>query len=348
MRVTLRTVRLTKLHPLTISRGTSTGSNNLFVMVSDGDVTGIGECAPGTGYDDTLAAEAQAQLESIVQDGLGDGSPHAVYARMAAAHVDPAAMAAMDVALWDFWAKRAGLPLYRLLGLGRPTVATSVTVGINEPDVVLARAEEFLARTSAKALKVKLGGAGGPAADQQRYEAAREAARRHGAQLRVDANGGWSPRDAVEMIAWLSERDCDYVEQPLARGQEDDLPYVFERRKLPIYLDESLRTSHDVPPLAGRCDGVNLKLMKTGGITEALRLVATARAHGLNTMIGCMGESSVAIGAGASLGALFDHIDLDSHLNLNPDPAVGLRFENGIVMPSDRPGLGVELSDELA
>jgi len=267
---------------------------------------------------------------------------------MAAAHVDPAAMAAMDVALWDFWAKRAGLPLYRLLGLGRPTVATSVTVGINEPDVVLARAEEFLARTSAKALKVKLGGAGGPAADQQRYEAAREAARRHGAQLRVDANGGWSPQDAVEMIAWLSERDCDYVEQPLARGQEDDLPYVFERRKLPIYLDESLRTSHDVPPLAGRCDGVNLKLMKTGGITEALRLVATARAHGLNTMIGCMGESSVAIGAGASLGALFDHIDLDSHLNLNPDPAVGLGFENGIVMPSDRPGLGVELSGELA
>ena len=114
-------------------------------------------------------------------------------------------------------------------------------------------------------------------------------------------------------------------------------------RALPIFIDESCRFSTDVVRLASCIDGVNLKLMKCGGITEALRIVATARAHGLQTMIGCMGESSVAIAAGASLGALFDHIDLDSHLNLAPDPAVGLEFLEGIVCVSQTPGHGAQL-----
>ncbi len=113
---------------------------------------------------------------------------------------------------------------------------------------------------------------------------------------------------------------------------------------MPIYVDESCRLSSSVPKLAGRCDGVNLKLMKCGGITEALRIVAAARACGLGTMIGCMGESTVAIAGGAALGALFDHIDLDSQLNLNPDPASGLDMVDGIVMPRDVPGHGAELT----
>ena len=103
--------------------------------------------------------------------------------------------------------------------------------------------------------------------------------------------------------------------------------------------------SVDVPGLADRVDGVNLKLMKCGGVTEALRIVATARAHGLKTMIGCMGESSVAIAAGASLAALFDHIDLDSHLNLDPDPGEGAPFADGATLPENRPGHGGALKD---
>jgi L-alanine-DL-glutamate epimerase-like enolase superfamily enzyme len=130
------------------------------------------------------------------------------------------------------------------------------------------------------------------------------------------------------------------VEQPLVRGAEAELPALFRDRPLPVYADESVRVAADVPGLADRVDGVNLKLMKCGGITEALRIVATARAHGLQTMIGCMGESSVSIAAGAALSALFDHIDLDSHLNLDPDPAGGLTFEGGAVPPRDRPGHG--------
>ncbi|MEC9371362.1 MAG: enolase C-terminal domain-like protein, partial [Pseudomonadota bacterium] len=155
--------------------------------------------------------------------------------------------------------------------------------------------------------------------------------------------GGWTLSGATTMMSWLRDRGCDYVEQPLNSEADDQLPALFANRALPIFVDESCRFSTDVARLASCIDGVNLKLMKCGGITEALRIVATARAHGLQTMIGCMGESSVAIAAGASLGALFDHIDLDSHLNLAPDPAMGLELVEGVVCVSQIPGHGAQL-----
>ncbi|MBS1707467.1 MAG: dipeptide epimerase [Armatimonadetes bacterium] len=339
MTLSFRTVQVTKKFPLRISRGLSTGSTNLFVFVSDGEHTGIGECAPGTGFDETLAALAQQQLTDL--GDISGKSIAEVYALATAAGIDSGAVAALDIALWDLLGKQAGMPLYRIFGLGKPTVPTSVTIGIEPPEVVRERVPELLKDNNGRALKIKLGNKDGIEADKAGYEAAREVA--GWAMLRVDANGGWSLEDAKHMIAWLAERGCDYVEQPLVRGAEDQLAELFAVRRLQIYLDESIRVAADVARFADRCDGVNLKLMKTGGLTEALRLVAVARAHDLRTMIGCMGESSVSIGAGAHIGALFDHIDLDSHLNLNPDPAEGLTVENGIVMPSDRPGLGVEL-----
>ncbi len=159
----------------------------------------------------------------------------------------------------------------------------------------------------------------------------------------MDANGGWTVDDAIHMLKWLFERGADYAEQPLVAGQEADLPRLFENRPLPIFVDETIRFATDVPKVVGCVDGVNLKLMKCGGLTEALRIVATARAHGLQTMIGCMSETSVAIAAGASIGALFDHIDLDSHLNLNPDPAIGAAIDlNGLHPAHAPPGPGPE------
>lgn len=344
MNVEFRTVAVKKRFPLQISRGTSSGSTNLFVILEQGGCTGIGECAPGTGFDETLAAEARKQLEDFMRPGLLELGPHEVDRQAKAAGIDAAAQAALDIALWDLLARQAGMPLYRLLGLPKPTAQTSVTIGINPVDVIRERVPLILERTEAKALKIKLGQAAGIDADRAAFLAAKEASAPYGAKLRVDANGGWRPKDAIAMISWLADQGCDYVEQPLEAGTEDALHDVYARRELPIYLDESIRLSTDVVRFADRCDGINLKLMKTGGITEALRLVATARSHGLSTMIGCMGESSVAIGAGAAIGALFDHIDLDSHLNLEPDPASGLTMLNGVVLPGNRPGLGVELA----
>jgi muconate cycloisomerase len=247
------------------------------------------------------------------------------------------------MALWDLLAKQAGLPLYRLLGLGSNVAPTSVTAGLNLPEVDRERVPELLCRTRAKSLKIKLGSPEGLDYDRAHFEACAECAKPFGVKLRVDANGGWSVEGARQMIPYLANHGVDYVEQPLKEGQEDDLAHL-RGLPLPIFVDESCRFSSQIPRWAEEVDGINLKLMKCGGITEALRIVATARAFGLQTMIGCMGESSVAIAAGTAIGSLFDHIDLDSHLNLNPDPADGLQIVDGIVAPPERPGHGAELS----
>jgi L-alanine-DL-glutamate epimerase-like enolase superfamily enzyme len=346
MQIGYKTLYLKKRFPLRISRGEMLGGDNLFVSVSDGTHTGWGEMAPVASEGAASAEDGQAQLEAFVAQigaqGL-NGSIHDIWARGREAGVGACALAALDIALWDLLAKQADLPLYRLLGLARRGVVSSLTVGINPPEVVRERVPLLLAQ-GARALKVKLGSPEGVEADRAMFAAVHEAAAGTGAVLRVDANGGWSLQDARAMMAWLAERGVEYVEQPLVKGAEDQLPDLFRDRALPVFVDESCQFSSDIPGYAHCVDGVNLKLMKCGGITEALRIVATARAHGLKTMIGCMGESSVAIAAGASLSALFDYIDLDSHLNLDPDPATGAPFTGGVTLPADRSGHGGSLN----
>lgn len=342
--IEFRTIYMKKRFPLAISRGVIEGAEALFVSVTENGVTGWGEVAPGATEGAASAAEAEAMLTEFCGSGVDTDAIHDTWERARAAGVAPCAMAGLDMALWDLKAKRAGMPLYRLLGLARRGVPSSLTVGINPPEVVRERVPMLLER-GARALKIKLGAPAGIDADKGMYSAVLQAVGSADVALRVDANGGWSPEDAREMMRWLAERRAEYVEQPLVRGAEDALPALFRDRPLPIFLDESCRMASDIPGFADRVDGVNLKLMKCGGITEALRIVATARAHGLKTMIGCMGESSVSIAAGASLGALFDHIDLDSHLNLDPDPAAGAPFQDGVTLPEDRPGHGGALRD---
>lgn len=341
LKVSFAKIELQKLYPLAISRGTMSSSENLFVFLSDGKQTGLGELSPATSSP-WKADRGQRQLEELAEVGIPE-SPFELDALMRSRRIDPPAMAAIDIALWDLLAKRAGLPLYAFLGLPNKGVPTSVTIGINPPEITRERVPDILRRTGAKALKIKLGSPAGIEFDKEHFMAAWESSEMFHVKLRVDANGGWSLADAKQMMRWLWERDVDYIEQPLVAGNEDELPALYKHRLLPIFCDESVKTSKDVPPLADRADGVNLKLMKSGGITEALKIVSTARAHGMKTMIGCMSESSVAIAAGAAISAHFDHIDLDSHLNLNPDPATGAPIVNGVIVPSDKPGHGAEL-----
>lgn len=344
LNVEYRTLHLKKRFPLAISRGVITGSDNLFVSVTEEGVTGWGEMAPGAREGAETAEAGEAMLRAFCAGGLDPDSIQQSWANARAAGVAPCALAALDMALWDLRARQAGMPLYRVLGLARRAVPTSVTIGINPPEVVRERVPLLLAQ-GARALKVKLGSPDGIDTDKAMYAAVLEAVRGRDVVLRVDANGGWSAGDARHMMTWLAERAAEYVEQPLKEGEEAALRELFRDRALPIFVDESCRMSQDIPGLADRVDGVNLKLMKCGGITEALRIVATARAFGLGTMIGCMGESSVSIAAGASLGALFDYIDLDSHLNLAPDPATGAPVKGGVTLPEDRPGHGGCLTD---
>ena len=344
-KISVRHLHVTKLYPLAISRGVSTGSRNLFVFAEQGDHVGVGECAPGTGFDETLAAVAERQILDLARDDLEGMSIHDVWRAGRDEGMDPSALAALDIALWDLLAKRAGLPLYAMLGLGKPKAPTSVTIGINPVEVILTRVPDVLERTRAHCLKIKLGCPEGIERDKENFLAAKRASAPFRAKLRVDANGGWTVEQAKQMLAWLAENGADYCEQPLPEGSEVDLPKLYQDRPIPIFVDESCRWPEDVPKVAGAADGVNMKLMKCGGVSGALRIVAAAEAHGMKTMIGCMGESSISIAAGASLCALMDHVDLDSHFNLNPDPAAGLDMIDGVVTPRDVPGHGAYLKD---
>lgn len=348
MQIRVTPLHLNKRYPLTISRGTSAGSDNLLVEVTHGGVTGIGEMAPvNIGHGEETAAGMTPVIEEW-SEGLVDLAPwemQRVEQILGPIGAFGAARAALDMALYDWLGKRAGLPVYALVGADPARiVATSITVGINPPEIVRERVPELLTRLQPRELKVKLGSPAGVEADKAMFDAVRELTP-PSVGLRVDANGGWSVDAAVLMVKWLAERRVGYIEQPLPVGQESDLAAVRCKSPIPIFADESCRFASDIPKLAGNVDGINLKLMKSGGIREGLRVIHTARAHGLMVMMGCMSESSLAIAASVHLSPLADFLDLDSHLNLFPDPCCGLTWEYGRALPSNAPGLGVRLTE---
>jgi L-Ala-D/L-Glu epimerase len=162
------------------------------------------------------------------------------------------------------------------------------------------------------------------------------------AKLTVDANGGWNLADAIEMSHWLADLGVEYLEQPLAREDEAQLVQLKQASPLPIFADESCFTSQDILRLVDRVDGINIKLMKSGGLTEAMRMIHTARACGLKVMFGCYSDTVLANTAAAQLSPLADYLDLDSHLNLLDDPFTGAQLIDGCLIPGDLPGLGVK------
>ena len=343
MDIAFHTGYLRKRFPLAISRGVSVGNDNLFVAVSRDRITGWGEMAPGIGQGAPDTASGQAALAEFFCDGLTELGVTEIYDRGRQSNIPTCALAALDVALWDWSARKANLPLYRLLGMGKPRTPTSITIGISPPEVVRERVPLLLDGSGIRALKVKLGSTEGIEADQAMFAQVRESIRDYPVSLRVDANGGWNVKQARAMMKWLAAREVEYVEQPLAEGQESELPALFKNRPLPIFLDESCRFADDLPKWAHTVDGVNIKLMKCGGISGALRIIDAARTFALKTMIGCMSESSMAISAAAAISGAVDYVDLDSHLNLDPDPCVGAQLIDGIITPSDAPGHGAAI-----
>ena len=339
-------VNLKKKFPLQISRGTHDKSQNLFVEIIKDGITAWGECAPGKTEGAATAYEVEMHLKRLIDSKIDSLSLYEVYQRAKELNVPACAMAGMDIALWDWKAKKANMSLQDLLGLPSTSVPTSLTVGINPPEVVKERVELILQNTEVKALKIKLGSKEGIEYDKLIYSQVIESTKNKDIAIRVDANGGWALDEAKLMMKWLADRKAEYIEQPLVEGEEDKLKFLFEGRPLPIFIDESCRFSEDVANYHQYVDGVNLKLMKCGGITEALKILNVARAHGLKTMIGCMSESSVSISAGASITGIIDYVDLDSHYNLDPDPSEGTSMVNGITMINSMPGHGAKLKTQ--
>jgi L-Ala-D/L-Glu epimerase len=343
MEIELRPYTINKRFALTIARGTSSQNQNLAVGITSDNITGWGEAVP-------FSIGSQYQSFELISTALQAFIPHlAAYHPLQRQSIEnlmiqhqlpSAAIAAIDLALYDWLGKSVGLPLWKLWGLDRgKIVPISVTVGISSPEAARARIRGWLEVFDARFLKIKLGNPLGIGADREMMLAVK--AELPDAKLTVDANGGWNLADGIWMSQWLADLGVEYLEQPLARGNEAQLEDLKRQSPLPIFADESFFTSRDIPSLVGKVDGINIKLMKAGGLSEAIRSIDTARAHGLQVMFGCYSDTALANTAAAQLSPLADYLDLDSHLNLTDDPFVGAELIDGKLVPSDLPGLGV-------
>jgi L-alanine-DL-glutamate epimerase-like enolase superfamily enzyme len=317
--------------PFVIARGVETENEVLWVEIAFDGVTGRGEGAPIPRYGES-AQSAHAYAEEAA--GALGRDPFALEEIMERLpRREFAARAAVDAALHDLQGKLVGRPVYQLLGLPRSGPPTSWTIWLGEPDDMQRRAEAVRGRF--RRLKLKLGGRDGK--DVERVRAVRAVA---DVPLQVDVNEAWSLDEALELVPELAELGVEYCEQPLAAGDEGGAQ-LKERSPIPIYLDEDCHTLADVAECARRGHGVNVKLAKSGGIREAVRMVHAARALALGCMLGCMIESGLGIAAGAAVASLFDHVDLDGNILLAHDPWPGVLFEDGMQVPAELPGLGV-------
>ncbi|MCL6755515.1 dipeptide epimerase [Nostoc sp. CCCryo 231-06] len=346
MQININLFTVNKRFPLTISRGTTAQTTNVWVRISQDGIEGWGEASPfGVGNHRQSTDTIKDALQQVVPllQAFSPLQRQEIEQILTQHQIPSAARAALDMAMHDWLGKRVGLPLWQIWGLDRNTIVpTSVTIGINSPEGARARARDWLQFTDVRLFKVKLGSPDGIDADKKMLLAVQEEAPL--LEFFVDANGGWSLEDAIAMCNWLANLGIKYVEQPLPRGQEKSLAKLKEHSPLPIFVDESCFTSSDIPDLANYVDGINIKLMKSGGLTEAMRMVHTARACRLQVMFGCYSDSSLANTAALQLAPLADYLDLDSHLNLIDDPFTGALLKQGRVLPNDLPGLGVHHS----
>ena len=333
MHIDAKPIDLKLTTPFRISRAVTQTAPNAIVQVNHKDWTGYGEAAPDEFYGETQ--ETVLACVAAFAGNLGD-DPFATEDVMKrldeVIRLNPAAKAAADMALYDLAGKILNVPVYKLLGLNPAhTPQTSFTLGIDTPGNM---AKKALLALDYPILKVKVG----TKHDLENIQAIREVST---ATIRVDANTAWTPKEAIKMINALAPYNIEFVEQPTSPRDLDGLRLIRENVPLPIIADESCVTVEDIPRVAGCVDGINIKLMKCGGIRHALKMIHVARAHHLRIMIGCMIESSLAITAAAHLTPLVDYADLDGHLLIDNDPYEGVKVVNGKLVLPDAPGLGV-------
>ncbi len=347
MKLTVETFTVRKKFALQISRGTTSKSTNLWLRIQEDNFEGWGEAvpfsvSPAKRYtSDRLLRELQQAIPKL--ESFHPLQRQEIETALNDLQLSSSLKAAIDMALYDWLGKKANLPLWQLWGLNCDRIVPiSVTVGINSPAGAIERAKAWEKTLDFKMLKVKLGNPEGISADKAMLQAIREEYPQ--IRLTVDANGGWSFNDAVSMSHWLAKLNVEYIEQPLAVGQEDKLANLSELSPLPIFVDESCFSSSDIPQLANSITGVNLKIMKTGGLRETKRAIDIAKACGLKVMFGCYSDSSLANTAMSHLSPLADYLDLDSHLNLSDDPFKGAKIVEGRLLPNYQAGLGVEYS----
>jgi L-alanine-DL-glutamate epimerase-like enolase superfamily enzyme len=327
--------------PFVIARGGASDHRVVKVSLADGDgMFGWGEASPNRFYGETpeTAIAALEKLKSIVE-GVDPFHLEDLEAQMnSALRNNGSVKSAISAAAHDIVGKRLGVPLWKLWGLDPARAPlSSFTIAIAPDNKELVR--RVKAADSYPVLKVKLG----TDRDEDIIRTVRDAA--PSKVIRVDANAAWSPKHALKMIELLRELGVEYVEQPVAATDLEGLAFVREHSSLPVIADESCVVSADIAKLAGKVDGINIKLSKCGGLREALRMIATARSHGMLVMAGCMIETSLAITTAAHFAPLLDHADFDGAALLSDDPHVGTSIAGGRITLPTLPGLGVRTRD---
>ncbi|MDQ6781223.1 MAG: dipeptide epimerase [Candidatus Eremiobacteraeota bacterium] len=329
MALSSETLSLHLRHTFRIARSSEDVAQTLLVRLRVDGTEALGESSPIGRYDETVEVVAR-QLERIDVRNLD------LWAFDEALNALPlgeaGARCGLDLALHDLAGKRLAIPVYQLLGLD-PSAAkpTSFTIGIASLDETLDKTREA---RHLPVLKVKLG----KGKEVETLETIRSV---YTGAIRLDANEGWTAEQAVAMLKELRRFDIQFCEQPIPAGHPEQLRYVREHSAIPIFVDEDCRRLADIAPLHGCVDGINIKLVKCGGMREGIAMIHAARALGMKVMIGCMIESSVLCTAAATLTPLTDYADVDGPLLITDDPFIGVEYDNGRLRLPSAPGLGV-------
>ena len=348
-----RPFRINRIVPLTISRGQTRCLERLLVEVSHEGITGMGETGPVDTGDHHYSIQAVAaelaqlwpQLKPYAPDQRQQCEPLLT-------SLSPPARCGVDLALLDWWGKALGHPLWRLWGLNRQCCpATSVTVGLGSVEAVRERLRQWFEQVHPGRIKLKLGSPQGLDHDRQLVRTTfQELEHWPGSvDVQIDANGGWTPEQAMVMAPWLQDQGAVLLEQPLPAAPDDHEGYAALQPHcpLPLVVDESCWTIRDLIRLAPHVDGVNLKLLKHGGLSQTLLMARLATQLDLQLMLGCYADTSLLNGAAAQLLPLIQWPDLDSHLNLRHDPFLGLERIQDVIRPGTAPGLGIQLAKSL-
>ena len=358
IKLNVRPLNLKLKHPFGISRGSISYAKNILVALHFGEIVAYGEAAPSSYY-----GEDQNTVTKFVNDFIRSKSVEEYITNIHKLKDDlnyfssnifrlsaPSARAAIEMAFWDLIGKTNNKSLYQFFFHNDPFIAhgndfkhlpqTSYTIGLDSLLVIEEKVKEALS-AGYKILKVKLGY--GYEQDLNILKKVNEAVKDYSCVLRVDVNGGWDLETTERMLDILPSYKVELLEQPLAKGNIKSLSSIFRKSPIPIFIDEDCMISNDVEAAAGKVHGINIKLMKSGSIIEALNMINLAKSYNLKIMLGCMIESSCAISAAVSLSPFADYIDLDGHLLLENDPFSGLSFQNNKIIPSFEPGLGVDL-----
>ncbi|WP_018472382.1 dipeptide epimerase [Echinicola pacifica] len=322
-------------HTFTIAHQSRDVQETLIVKLSEGSLIGLGESTTNPFYGMTVANMTAALEEArpIVEDGSWE-SPEELWEKCRDIFAsNPFAQCALDIAAWDLFTKKKGQKLYHYLGLNPSTIpTTNFTIGIASIEKMVAKMKEL----DWPIYKIKLG-------TEHDMEIIRELRKHTEAVFRIDANCAWTAEQAIRYSEELKLLKVEFMEQPLGKDDLEGMKEVYAHSQLPVIADESCIIESDVKKCHGLFHGINVKLVKAGGISPGLRMLHEAKSLGMKTMVGCMTESSVGITAIAHIAPLLDYVDMDGAMLLSQDIATGVRISPQLVEFPAGPGIGAQL-----